>query len=76
MPEDAAPRLIYADWLDERADPRGEVIRLAEQMRDFDPTSTVQMIAMHRSVFQRGFDQQLWVQLMGYEQLAEALQAL
>jgi uncharacterized protein (TIGR02996 family) len=27
-PEDASPRLIYADWLEERGDPRGEYIRL------------------------------------------------
>src|SRR5919197_4498856 len=27
-PDDDAPRLIFADWLDERADPRGEFIRV------------------------------------------------
>jgi uncharacterized protein (TIGR02996 family) len=27
-PEDASPRLIYADWLEERGDPRGEYLRL------------------------------------------------
>jgi uncharacterized protein (TIGR02996 family) len=27
-PDDDAPRLIYADWLDERGDPRGEFIRV------------------------------------------------
>jgi len=27
-PEDKALRLVFADWLDERADPRGELIRL------------------------------------------------
>ena len=26
-PEDKAPRLIYADWLEERGDPRGESSR-------------------------------------------------
>src|SRR5262245_58418571 len=25
---DAAPRLVYADWLDEKGDPRGEYLRL------------------------------------------------
>lgn len=37
-PDDDAPRLIYADWLDERDDPRGEFIRvqcrLATMARD------------------------------------------
>jgi uncharacterized protein (TIGR02996 family) len=32
-PSDQAPRLVYADWLDERADPRGELIRVEEEMR-------------------------------------------
>src|SRR6202011_4453577 len=27
-PEDDAPRLIYADWLEERGEPRGEFIRI------------------------------------------------
>lgn len=27
-PDDDAPRLMYADWLEERADPRGEYIRV------------------------------------------------
>jgi uncharacterized protein (TIGR02996 family) len=27
-PDDDRPRLVYADWLDERGDPRGEFIRL------------------------------------------------
>jgi uncharacterized protein (TIGR02996 family) len=27
-PADEAPRLVYADWLDERDDPRGEYLRL------------------------------------------------
>jgi uncharacterized protein (TIGR02996 family) len=29
-PEDRATRLIYADWLDERDDPRGEYLRIEE----------------------------------------------
>jgi uncharacterized protein (TIGR02996 family) len=32
-PEDEAPRLIYADWLQERGDPRGQLIRVEEAMR-------------------------------------------
>src|SRR5205085_5003860 len=42
-PEDDAPRLVYADWLEEHGDPaRAEYIRLqcrlAERERDVDPT--------------------------------------
>jgi uncharacterized protein (TIGR02996 family) len=31
-PEDDVPRLIYADWLDERDDPRGEFIRVQVEL--------------------------------------------
>jgi uncharacterized protein (TIGR02996 family) len=31
-PEDDAPRLIYADWLEERGDPRGHLLRIAREM--------------------------------------------
>jgi uncharacterized protein (TIGR02996 family) len=31
-PEDAATRLIYADWLEERGDPRAEYLRLGAQL--------------------------------------------
>ncbi len=48
-PDDAALRRVYADWLDERGDPRGEYLRLQCQLADlsarlaqlgeqFDPT--------------------------------------
>jgi uncharacterized protein (TIGR02996 family) len=36
-PDDLAPRLVYADWLDERHDPRAELIRL-EHTLDQLPT--------------------------------------
>jgi uncharacterized protein (TIGR02996 family) len=32
-PEDNAVRLVYADWLEERGDPRGELVRIEEEMR-------------------------------------------
>src|SRR5262245_4165981 len=32
-PSDVASRLVYADWLEERGDPRGELIRVEEEMR-------------------------------------------
>ena len=39
-PDDDAPRLIYADWLDEHNDPRGEFIRTQcalAQLSEEDP---------------------------------------
>lgn len=38
-PEDEAPRLIYADWLEERGDPRGEYLRLCVEMASLPPHS-------------------------------------
>jgi uncharacterized protein (TIGR02996 family) len=32
-PRDTATRLVYADWLEERGDPRAELIRIEEEMR-------------------------------------------
>jgi uncharacterized protein (TIGR02996 family) len=32
-PEDDAPRLVYADWLDERNDPRAEYLRVEHRGR-------------------------------------------
>lgn len=33
-PHDDVPRLVYADWLEERGDPRGEFIRLQFELTD------------------------------------------
>ena len=32
-PTDPLPRLVYADWLDEQGDPRGELLRIQEEIR-------------------------------------------
>lgn len=37
-PENDAPRLIYADWLEERSDPRGEYLRLQCYLASLDRT--------------------------------------
>ena len=31
-PTESLPRLVYADWLDEQGDPRGEMVRVMEEM--------------------------------------------
>ena len=33
QPCDGALRLIYADWLEDQADPRAELVRVEEEMR-------------------------------------------
>ncbi len=32
-PANAVPRLVYADWLDNQGDPRGELLRIQEELR-------------------------------------------
>jgi uncharacterized protein (TIGR02996 family) len=36
-PEDDAPRLVYADWLEERGDPRGEYLRVETALAKTPP---------------------------------------
>jgi uncharacterized protein (TIGR02996 family) len=69
-PDDAAPRLIYADWLDERHDPRATVIRLAERLRRADGEAYEPHV--NRDVH-RGQDHWLWVRVLGYHELATEL---
>jgi uncharacterized protein (TIGR02996 family) len=75
-PDDAAPRLVYADWLDERQDERAGVIRLAEQLRELAPESAAEERTRHREALGRGLRHGLWVTVMGYDELARTVQAL
>jgi uncharacterized protein (TIGR02996 family) len=73
VPDDSAPRLVYADWLDERGDPRGDVVRLAERLRDADPATARREMAVNASILIRGLRHQLWTHVMGYDDLAAAI---
>ena len=35
-PANPVPRLVYADWLDEQGDLRGELLRIQEELRRID----------------------------------------
>lgn len=64
---DVAPRLVYADWLDEHNDGRGALIRLAEGLLRERP----ELAARQPSYFAppkwlREKDQLLWLEAMGY----------
>jgi uncharacterized protein (TIGR02996 family) len=73
-PNDSAPRLIYADWLEERNDPRAELIRLADQARtpNADAVHQEQSAFRDRLVRQRGLTLPLWLRLLGYADLTGA----
>jgi uncharacterized protein (TIGR02996 family) len=70
-PDDAAPRLVYADWLDERHDPRAEAVRLAERVRRLDPESASRQRLALGEVLGRG--DWLWRRLLGYDRFLQEL---
>ena len=43
-PDDVAPRLVYADWLEDNDDPRGEFIRIVEEMRKLGNAEEIKTI--------------------------------
>lgn len=49
-PQDDGPRLVYADWLQERGDPRGEFIVL-QCSRSPDPKREAGLLAKHRDAW-------------------------
>ncbi|MGL6074745.1 MAG: TIGR02996 domain-containing protein [Fimbriiglobus sp.] len=66
-------RLAYADWLDERDDPRGELIRLEEETRDrvaWD--DTLWRLKPRRNELRKQVDAK-WLKVMGYDQTSEPL---
>jgi uncharacterized protein (TIGR02996 family) len=63
-PEDAAPRLVYADWLDERHDPRAAIIRLAERLRGRDPDTVARERDADHDLLRRGRGHWLWRRIM------------
>ena len=73
-PDDAAPRLVYADWLDERHDPRAQAVRLAERFRHLDPESAGRERVAYRD--QLGRCDWLWRRLLGYDHLVTELSPL
>jgi uncharacterized protein (TIGR02996 family) len=60
-PDDDGPRLVYADWLDERGDPRGEFIRVqcelaglpaADPRREHLESRQAELLAAHRDAWE------------------------
>lgn len=48
-PCDPTPRLVYADWLDEQGNPRGELLRIQEELRHIEvPNRLAKEARMHQ----------------------------
>jgi uncharacterized protein (TIGR02996 family) len=46
-PDDDAPRLIYADWLEERGDPRAEFIRIQCELARLPAPTRYELLRLH-----------------------------
>jgi len=73
-PDDEAPRLVYADWLDEHHDLRANVVRLAERFRHLDRLSARRERTDFRE--QLGRCDWLWRRLLGFDHLVTDLNPL
>jgi uncharacterized protein (TIGR02996 family) len=73
---DAAPRLVYADWLDERNDPRGAVIRVVEPVRTMAPDAARRECAAHADLLTPWLAPGLWSWVLGYVREAEIVQSV
>ena len=72
-PGDALPRLVYADWLDERGDPRGEMVRVMEAMRPLPVwADEYQRLRPARNRLWASLDP-AWLQTMGYQKVYRPL---
>jgi uncharacterized protein (TIGR02996 family) len=66
QPEDGAVWLVYADWLEERGDPRGELIRIEEEMRSLPAYSDRYWgLKPRRNALRQGCDKE-WLQRLKY----------
>jgi uncharacterized protein (TIGR02996 family) len=68
-PGDSAPRLVYADWLEERGDRRAAFIRLCERLLASDPERVSREREANEELLQFGFQHRLWAGILGYDDL-------
>jgi uncharacterized protein (TIGR02996 family) len=55
-PADPTPRLVYADWLDEMGDPRGELVRIQQELRQAEVPHRDRVEARMRELLQAGVE--------------------
>src|SRR5262245_14035787 len=65
-PDDEAPRLVYADWLEERGDARAEFIRLQAALSRLAPHSDEYAVCrVRRNELRRQLDSR-WLKALAY----------
>jgi uncharacterized protein (TIGR02996 family) len=65
-PEDRSVRLVYADWLEDRDDPRAELIRIEEEMRTLPVFADRYWALKARRNQLRTGQMQTWLTALGY----------
>jgi uncharacterized protein (TIGR02996 family) len=66
-PLDRFPRLVFADWLEEQGDERGEFIRVCEQMRTLPPYSEEYWKLKADRKARQAKLRPKWVAMLGYD---------
>src|SRR5262249_17492289 len=66
-PDDRATRLVYADWLEERGDPRAELVRIEEERRAVPPYSDRYWSLGPRRLALRAVCDPAWLAALGYD---------
>jgi uncharacterized protein (TIGR02996 family) len=65
-PKDRTTRLVYADWLDERNDPRGKLIRLEDEREAAQVRAMPKRWVRQRKIVQKQVKHWLWMKLLDY----------
>ena len=66
-PNDPTPRLVMADWLEERGDPRAELMRIQEQLRSIDVPGRQELEARMQQLLRVGVQPVVprWINSLG-----------
>lgn len=71
-PDDQTTRLVYADWLDDRGDPRAEYLRLQARVAELPPGSDERHAAREQlTALQNGFPS-WWLAAVGFRAVGQA----
>ena len=55
-PANPVPRLVYADWLDDQGDPRGELLRIQEELRHLNVPKRAEKEARMHELLREGVE--------------------
>ncbi|QEG30043.1 hypothetical protein GobsT_48430 [Gemmata obscuriglobus] len=71
-PDDRTARLVYADWLDDRSDPRAEYLRLSARLTELPLGSDERQTARERMLTLQHEFPSWWLAVVGYRAVPQA----